>query len=327
MLVLAIVLILVFVVPFGFVISGYGGLTAKIDNLVWGYDPDKTHQWIDYEVTDTFATVVPNSALGLGCTGLRCEIGQPQFRATEQTYYNEIEETLDNGDELKRTWEVRIAYFDMGITVRTYAGGLFDINDVSFFIEISENDFNVFQNADEVKAYILEIVTVKPIEISDLTLFEGFPAASGYSFDMDAIGIGSIPSWMADSGYQDVLSTLETVQFEINVIRARPYSLTPLIRAEQQGTWNLEIRALVFGFWEVLSPYDSWIPGEVWEGFFPWLDEFILGLQLIIGAIFGLIVTVAVMRIPIHPLIKIVVLGGLWILIFVGFGGVALFGV
>lgn len=325
------ILLLFFVTPMlPFVVSGYGGLSSKLVGADYGFDPDKTSPWVEYEIADTYAVVKPvglGYTAGIGATTLRCEIGQPQFRTTERTYFNEIEETLDNGDNLKRTWEVRIAYFDMGVTVRTAGGGDWAISDVTFTIEVSENDFNVFQDADEVKAYILEVVTKEPPEISDVTLVEVVPSAGGYSFDMDPVGVDPIPSWMSDSGYQDVLSTLETIRFSVNVVRASPYRIPVLVRAEQQATWYLEIRSLVFGFWEVLSPYDDWVPGEVWEGFFPWLDDLFLGLQMIIGGIFGLIVTVAIVKFPIPPFGKVVILGIVWISVFVLFGGAALVGI
>jgi len=323
LIVVVIVIFLVIVAPLlPFVISGYGGISSKCDGIDWAYDPNHDNENIQYTITDTYQAIQPPVIAGVGWTGLRMELGQPQFKGTEQTYFNEIKEETSEG-VLKRTWEVRIAYFDLGCVIRTNGGGSWAIEDVVFWIELAENDFNVFQNADEVKAYILEVVTTEPAEVSDLTLVEVMPSAGGYSFDMEAIGREPLPSWMTDSGYQEFLSDLEIVRIPITVIKAQPYNF--IVRAEQQASFKMEVRALVFGFWEVLSPYDAWVPGDIWAGWFPWLDDLFQGFQLILGGILGLIITVAIVKIPVPPFAKVVILGVVWIGIFVVFGGVALF--
>ena len=306
-------IIILFVAPIGFVISGYGGLESTVHSV------EEEHDSVDSEIFPTIAHV--NS---YWTTDLNFELGQPQFRTTESTYFNEIEETKDNGDLLVRTWEVRIAYFDLAATVRTAAPGFTQIADIDFWIELKQNDYNVFQDADEVKAYILEVVTVGAAEVSSTAHIEVSPVAGGFSFDMDPLQSEPIPSWMADSGYQESLSNLKNVRIKLTVLRAEPYYIPAIIRADQQATWRMEVRALVFGFWEVLSPYDPCIPGDVWEGWFPWLDDIFLGLQLILGGILGLVITVAIVKMPLPPTVKLIGLAVAWIVIFVIFGGVAL---
>jgi len=283
-------------------------------------------------VGPTTASIYPATwsvgAVHFGDTGLTMELGQPQFVSKIDEWEESETVLIDTDDDgeldsnYTKTWQVSIATFDMSATARTDGVGPAPITDVTFWIWIEENEYNVFEGPDDVRAYVIEVVTRDRADLSDEVLMDVTPAAGGFAFDMVSMKTESPPQWILDSGYQKSLSYFQAVKIPLKVKNAAPF-LVGLVRAEQQATWKLQLRVLVFGFWSRMSPYDLWIPPSLWEGFFPWLGDL---LQLIIGGLLGLIMTVVVVKLPLPPAAKIVIVGITWIVVFIAFGWLGIMG-
>jgi len=314
-----------FIIPIilPFSTSGFGGISSNVQSLDNSY-ADASQYTYSGSITSygAFMDFTSSTTMFFPCD-LRLELGQPSFKGRITDYSKTI--TVEGDDaKITRTYEVSIASFQMGLSFRTSGRGIGPVMDSTFWIEVTENAYSVFEDADAVEAYILEVVTIKPAEYGFIQLADVTPSAGGFKFDLESLSNDHVPQWILDSGYQGVISQFKDVRFPVVINRLGPY-YDVITRAENQVSLFLELRVLCFGFWEVVAPYDPWVPGAIWQGYFPWLNDLFLGLQLIIGAIFGLIVTVAVVRIPVHPIIKVIALGILWVAVFVAFGGVALF--
>lgn len=311
--IIAFILLVVFGSMFGgFVVSGYGGISSKINAV--------EHQYGDVATVtmgETITSLEMQTIGGYGATSLRLELGQPQYKSDNSVYSNEIIETNDYG-ETKRTWAVHIAYFDMGFTLKTEGAGDWAIQEVTFWIELQENQFDVFTAADEVEAYILEVVTREPVITTDPTLVNVEPESGGFSFDMAAMDSEPIPDWMSDAGYQGSLSDLKHIRFSIHVNSMQPF-LLGLMRVDHTATWAVEVRALVFGYWEVYSPYDAWVPPIAWNPF-AFLDDIFAGLQIIIGLAVGILLSIAIIKFVPDKRLAIVILIVTWAVVFLSFG-------
>ncbi|MCK4266334.1 MAG: hypothetical protein KAX31_03575 [Thermoplasmata archaeon] len=313
--IIALVLIVVFGALFGgFIVSGYGGIASRIHSVEHGYANVDAVTIVQGE---TIASITPDTFGPIGATAIRLELGQPQYRADDFWYSNEIIETDDYG-ETKRTWAVHIAYFDLGFTIKTEGVGVLAITDVTFWIELQENQFDVFTAADDVEAYILEVVTLEPVLTTDVNLVDVEPASGGFSFDMLAIDSKPIPDWMADAGYQGSLSELKDIRFSVHVNSMSPFVLG-LMRNNHQATWSCEVRALVFGYWEVYSPYDKWKPPEFFN-LFAFLDDIFAGLSIIVGLAVGILLSVVILKFIPDKRIATIILIVAWAMIVLMFG-------
>lgn len=313
--IIALFLLLLFGSTLGlFVVSGYGGLSSNINSIDHAYPAEDTQ----ITISQTVASIRPPLIWGVGSTGLRLELGQPQYKSDDPIYSNVIEEDLDDGT-LKREWAVHIAYFDMGFTLKTEPEGSYPIYDISFWIELEENQFDVFTAADKVEAYILEVVTREPVLTTDPTLVNVEPESGGFSFDMEPMNSKPIPDWMKDAGYQGSLSDLKHVRFMITCNSMEPFILG-LMRVDHTATWAVEVRALVFGYWEVYSPYDAWIPPIPWEGFFGFLDDLFAGLQIIIGLAVGILLSIAIIKFVPNKALAMAILIVTWAVVILSFG-------
>jgi hypothetical protein len=312
--IIALVLMLVFGSALGlFVVSGYGGISSNIHSAEHGWSDEH----VDVVNTGTLASVTPNTWGAIGATGVRLELGQPQYKGDDPVYSNEIIEKGDDG-ETKRTWAVHIAYFDMGFTLKTEGAGMLATSDITFWIELQENQFDVFTAADAVEAYILEVVTLEPVATTDVTLVNVEPASGGFSFDMDPLDSEPIPDWMSDAGYQGALSELKHVRFMIHINSMAPFQLG-FMRVDHTATWATEVRALVFGYWEVYSPYDAWKPPEPWNPF-AFLNDLFQGLSIIVGLAVGIVLSIAIIKFVPDKRLAMIILIVTWAVVFLSFG-------
>ena len=299
-----------------FIVTGYGGISSRINDVEM---PSEAGLTIDKG--ETIATLTPSDLGTALMTGVRFELGQPQYTSDDIRYSNTIEQETDEGTWI-RDWKVHIAYFDLSFTVTTSGGGWLQVGPVSFWIELQENQFDVFTGADEVEAYILEVVTKNPVEVNDATNVKVSPGAGGFSFDLVTIDSDPIPNWMSDAGYQGVLSELKHVKFQVTVESIQPTQVLHM-RLDNGATWTCEVRALVFGFWEVLSPYDAW--EYTFYGWFDWLNNLFAGLSMIIGLAIGIIATVIILKFVPDKRIAAIILAMVWAFVILGFGFVELF--
>jgi len=143
----------------------------------------------------------------------------------------------------------------MGVSVRTDGTGLATVKDVKFWIKLTENSYSVFQDADESAACILEVRTYDDAYESDSSLVDVKPMSTGYSFPLTTIATSPVPEWMVDSGYTGNLNNFKSVKFAVEVVEMTPSSFFLNLRNEVQAEWFIEIDVLLFGYWEVVSPY------------------------------------------------------------------------
>ena len=312
--IIALILVLLFGSLFGgFIVSGYGGIASKVHSVEHQYSP----RYVDVVIGEQVATIHPNSFGPIGATGLRLELGTPMYTGDDVWYTETIieKDVYEDGDELEREWAVHIAYFDLSFTVRTDKGaGALAITDVTFWIELQENQFDVFTAPDAVEAFILQVTTIEPIATNDVGLVDVTPGSSGFSFDLTPMDSEPIPDWMSDSGYQGLLSELKHVRFSVHV-----NSMAPQLLGPTQATWTCEVNALVFGYWEKYSPYYGWEPPPVFN-LFGFLDDIFAGLSLIIGLAVGIILSIAIIKFIPDKRIATIILVCAWAVIVLMFG-------
>ena len=315
LIIIAGILLLLFGSMFGgFIVSGYGGIASRIHSVEHNYPRVDS---VTIVQSETIASITPDTFGPLGATAIRLELGQPQYKSDDLWYSNEIIEEDDYG-ETKRTWAVHIAYFDLGFTIKTEGAGVLAITDITFWIELQENQFDVFTAADDVEAYILEVVTLEPVVTTDVNLVNVEPASGGFSFDMIAIDSTPIPDWMANAGYQGALSELKDIRFSVHVNSMSPFVIG-LMRNDHQATWKCEVRALVFGYWEVYSPYDEWKPPEFWNPL-DFLNDIFAGLSLIVGLAVGILLSIVVFKFVPNKMLAGILLIVVWAFVILGFG-------
>jgi len=127
---------------------------------------------------------------------------------------------------------------------------------------------------------------------------------------------------MQDAGYQGVLSEFKHVRFKVTAESMQPTQIG-LLRWENGATWKAQVRTLVFGFWETLSPYDQW--EFVFYGWLDWLDDLFQGLEIIIGLAVGILLSVVILKFVPDKRLAAAILIVTWVIVFIGFGFLEMF--
>lgn len=301
------VLVSSWVISGDILITGYGGLTTEIIDVEG--DGVITNNGLAATV-DKVAFYNP-WPLTTDPTGVKLEV---QGRANILETIVErptVVDVIDNGDGTftEKTYEVKITKYSIGITARTEGVGLDTAYGMTFTIKVQENQFDVFSEADDCRAYILEIYTTDVVD--DTTLMEGIPASIGYYFPMTSLSIDDdVPSWIREGGYQASLSALESVSFDIVVSHAQPNSWLGGYRTENSMSWDIGIDMLTFGYWEQTGPNRNFTPPPsdktLWDmlimGFLDGLDQ--MGPLLAMVTIIAVAVVIVVVIVKFGWIIK-----------------------
>jgi len=233
------------------VITGYDGIIATISDIYYG-ESIGTGQIFK---NATSAGVDPCRGIFDDPTGVRAEI-QGGVSVLDYEPRDPVTRTTQNPDGTitSERVEVQIAHCQMGVTIKTYGGGIGAIRDVVFTIRLRENDFSVFTDANATFAYILEVYTKDmPRLTGDIDVV---PVSAGYSFPMETVSTEPTPAWLRDAGYTEVLGALKVVEFSITVKSAMPSSLMGLFRTEAMAVYTIGVDVLVAGHWEYTRARD-----------------------------------------------------------------------
>ncbi len=317
LIVLALVVVVLLVSPAIFqanLLTGYGGMTAEITGITDGSTLYQAEAKMFEENTRIMGTTAQVDPLGLGLffpdpTGVRMELTsrlQPVDAAAVNLGDIErpiMEDGVQVGNE---RISARIVPMIMGVTVRTYGTGADPIQDIIFSILIKENNFNMFEGADETIAYMIDVYLIEAIKTTSSQLMQLNPSTGGVSVPSDAIGINPIPDWVSDGSslidYHIPVTHSEVLSY-LTVTYAQPSWPLFGTRTEQEASWNIGVDVLVFGHWVVEGDLPDFEPQDgpnVW-------DDLVLALGDIFGAIgVGLIaVIVIVVLVIVFMLIRI----------------------
>ena len=312
-------LVVVLILLFG----GIGFLTLSTGPMIHGYDgPVATITEIEHiypsginpvvEVTPAHASVYPQTAdfldLAVAC-GLRMEI-----QAAPNVINQEVIETLTRSvldAEAKTnttiTVEVKKVHCDMTVTVSTYNGGLASCFDTTFWIQVEDNAYSIFTNADENLVYVPHIYTRDlPVERGSM---EFIPTSSGWTFPPTTVSTHEVPQWVRDSGYQPSGQLFEVVKFPIRILSGVP-SYGWFVRTESSVTFDIGFDVILIGEWKQVHQY--------LEGDWPDPDSedpmwLIITILLSIVGVAGTVFIVVRLGGRFHPILLLLFVAVCWI--------------
>ena len=204
-------------------------------------------------------------------TGVKIEIQSGVNVLKYEDLTEPINVTTDNGDGTytHRLWEIRRAICNCSATVKTYGEGFEPIEDIEFWISLSENEFSVFQEANETYAFIIAVYTTAAA--TKTGILDAVPEAGGYYFPYTTVETSPVPQWLIDSGYTGNLGDMAKVKFLIRVEKAQPTTWMTIWRAESQLTFHIGIDVFMAGYWEKTTDYKEWVPPKPEK---PWWEQF-----------------------------------------------------
>ena len=297
----------------GNLLTGYGGMTAEIVSV----DGSTHYSGPAYEfeektiIMGTTAQVDPLDPDGIWLagdpTGVRMEITS-RLQPVEGAIQNlgDVEKIIPattTEPEITTRVSSRIVPMVLGVTVRTYGVGTDFIRDVTFGLRIMENDFNMFESADETIAYLIDIYLINAVQTNAPTMMELSPSSGSVSIPSDQIGTNPVPSWVTSAGFH-VDEQRSAVISYLSVIKAAPTVPFLSARQENEATWNIGVDVLVFGHWVVegelppIDPIDEPNPiDEIIEGFSSFLGSLGVSVTIImVIAVIGLILIFIILR-------------------------------
>jgi hypothetical protein len=256
-------------------IMGYDGIVSKVSEVNSEADYE-----IDFQDLSSAGIDPPGYWSGLvwiNPTGLKIEIQSGVNVLRYEDLTEPINVTTDNGDGTytHKLWAIRRAICNFSATVKTYGEGFEAIEDIEFWISLSENDFSVFQEANETYAYILAIYTTAAA--TKVGILDAVPEAGGYYFPYSTIRTHTVPQWLLDSGYTGDLAGMAEVKFLIRVEKAQPTTWMTIWREESQMTFHIGVDVFMAGYWEKTTDYKKWEPPEPEEPWWAWFEELLEG--------------------------------------------------
>lgn len=242
-------------------------------------------------------------------TGLKLSITSPQFVRSEDRSLGpwSVNVTDDEGQKYNETTtqKVSLMTFEMSMNLETYGAGLTKIEYVTLWVELQNNVFSVFTQADDVAISVINVYNMERPYIAQAgkgILFE--PEASGADFPLHSMAdveITDFPSWTAERYNLPNLKALSHVKFPLFVLEAQPTTELPLDlgdRVECQVEFMVGIDVLVFGEWVKLKPYREveWQPPGLtwWEQFTGWISDVWTGFTEFLGSPIGMLYTIVV---------------------------------
>lgn len=246
-------------------ISGYDGIDATVSGIEHNYgteSPLAAQETIG--VTTATLDFVSIQGDAFTPTGVRAELSQPQYIGEETEYFGE----LSHVDKVAKTnvtetWEVHIIKMTFSVTFKTTGAGLGPITGVTFWFELEENPYSVFTAADDAIAFIIEVYTTDPASINNLQLNDVEPAGGGKTIVTTTVETADIPDWILNSGYTGELTNFKRVKFPLKIIKMQPTNVALIRQVEGQVTVWLGVDVLLFGHWNVISPYREDIPPDL----------------------------------------------------------------
>lgn len=301
------VVILLFSVPFLMRVGQYAVIPHGYDGVIA----------TTFEVEHDYPTVAEyNTGLAMGIdpygnsgplqTGLRVSITSPQYVRSEDRsgLVPSVENIVDAvGVEWIQTTTQKASKmtFDMTIILSTYGEGFLPIENVYFWIKLSNNDFSVFTGADDVAISIINVYNMERPFISQTGETVDFePESGGADFplhEVEGAEISSFPDWAADSYNLENLKRLSNIMFPLYVLEADPttVSIIDWTRVECQVEFTIGIDILVFGEFVELKPYREVDPPDPdltwWEMLMEALGGGLEVIYLIVFVLIGIIGT------------------------------------
>ena len=308
--VFVLIIIVPFTLPFLFRIGQLGIIPHGYDGVI-ATTLEVEH---DYAIVEDFNTglamgIDPYGAQGQIWspleTGLRLSITSPQYLRNEDRTLDPIIDIITDalGDEWTQTTTQKVSKmtFEMTMILTTYGSGFNAITDVTFWIELSNNDFSVFTGADDVAISIINVYNMeRPFIAQTGTTIDFEPESGGADFPLHEIEgseISRFPDWAADSYNLENLQRLSNIKFPLYVLEADPttVSLIDWTRVECQVEFTLGIDVLVFGEWRELKPYRGIEPPDPdltwWEQFLEFLGVGLETVYMILFVLIGIIGT------------------------------------
>ena len=295
-------IILVVVILALVLMGGIGLLTLNPAPLIHGYDgpvaqivdidaPDygegvnenyrevvtPTHAEVYLDIMDILDTLTP--------CGLRVEImGAPNVGTSE--VIDEISRSvIDKEAKTNTTTMVQVQRIkcQMSVTVATYRGGLASTPGATFWIQVEENAYSIFSNADNNLAYVTAIFNAEVPQERGSMEYVGI--AKGYNFPPTTVSKHPMPQWVIDAGYQPTGELFEVVKFPIEIMSGVP-TYEWLVRTESDVTFTIGIDVTLIGEWVQVKDWIDWELPEP-DDIDIWLIVLILlALVGVVGSVF-----------------------------------------
>jgi len=314
-------LILVVVILALVLMGGIGLLTLTTGPLIHGYDgPVAAITEVEHDypsgiypavvVTPTHAEVYPQTAEITDlfvASGLRCEImGAPNV-GTSEVIDEVVKSVIDKEAKTNTTTTVQVQKVkcQMSVTAATYRGGLASVFGTTFWIQVEENAYSIFSNADNNIAYIVNIFNAEvPQERGNM---EYVGMAKGYNFPITSVSKHPVPQWLIDAGYQPAGELFEVVKFPIEIMSGCPY-FELITRVESDITFTIGIDVILIGEWVQIKDWIDWELPEPEDQI--WLIVVIL---LAVVGVAGTVLIVVRLGGKFHPVLLFIFVAVCWV--------------
>ena len=316
--IIGIIVLAILAVPYVFsgatyYISGYGGLVADFKSVDYDHPTQEipsvaSTRSINLDNKGTVVSIDPDAyyssyLVTSDPSGVTMSIGSVNILETSVKLPS-VE--IPSGGEV----EASVAKCELNIEFRTSGTGLDPLRDAVFSIRIEENAFDVFNDADDVESYIMEVYTIGAV-MKNKSNLNIIPSAGGIPLVMTPLKTDTAtPQWIIDAGYQKHVNDLKAISIDLEVDKAVPYwevGLFGPIISHVGASVKLGIDMLVFGWWDQTGDNHEYKPTP---------DD--LTFMDILGTAFAEMIDIMG---PMMAMVTIIVVGVVIIVIIIRFGG------
>ena len=298
-----------------FAITGYDGPVGGFVDVEWDFVQEQ-----DFEAGAAVKIVAPTDAQIylvtpdwmdiLICTGLRAEMQVVPNVLSQEVIDTISKSVLDEEAETNTTTTVEIwkAKCNLGLTVETWEGGLAQIKDVTFWLELQDNADSIFSSATDRYAYIVEVYNRNQVlKEGSMTVV---PTAQGAGFVPTTITEEEVPQWLIDAGYQASGSQMTHIKIPIKILSAVPIQ-SGNVRLESYTTWDIGFDVIMTAKWVHVSDYKEWGWPELPDFWGTLLDAIAQFAWYIAGIVVSIVVILKVK----DPRYIALLLGIMWLVV------------
>lgn len=298
-----------------FDIHGYDSPVARITDMEDRYDSDPLLTY--RRIEDNAAYVYPISLDFLDAVtmcGARIEIkSAPNVLSTTfiETITESVVDDVAKTNET-RNWDVHRVRCSMGATIWTYEGGVASCGQTTFWITLSTNPNSIFSTTEDHYDFFVNVYNIDPVAI--VGEMEVTPTATG-DYVYTALGTGSVPSWIRDSGYTGEINSHKTIKFPVTLLNGEPI-VWGIVRTESSATFNIGFDVILFGYWEEIVEYREWKLPPIPDLF----RDLLTFLTLMAWVIVGFIATILIFRFVPGWKLKLLATGIVWLVLLAIYG-------
>ncbi|MBD3407029.1 MAG: hypothetical protein GF411_13000 [Candidatus Lokiarchaeota archaeon] len=231
-------------------VTGYDGIIGEITHI------DRNDYNAEFSTNGQNAQIDPiyEGGLSKDPTGLKIEVDSAIDVVEVLKTYEPIYDESNNPDGVTKDikeWQFKKYYCEMGVTIETFGTGIDPIKNIVFTVQIYENDFSLFTDADDNYVSLIEVYNAEAVPTPEAGSLEVLPASQSAPYVLDPIDTDPVPAWLEDSGFNEAtFSQNQAVEIEIKVVEAYP-DVVPVFgwRTDPQVSYDIGLDVLVAGYW------------------------------------------------------------------------------